>query len=141
MAERPYRIIDRRGIGAAQNSLIEAATTSHKRKSWTNQDKDLHRLLSPTGRRTMLSYSRALYANNPQVFGMLQEQANLAVNTWIPQYYGRNKAWGEQAEEWLWNWHRIMDYLGWPWDFETWAANLGVCPRRVGDVGSIMCKN
>ena len=48
------------------------------------------------------SSSRQLFSQVAILYAAIQQKATYAVgDSWQPQYYGTNKAWGEQAEEWL----------------------------------------
>lgn len=61
-----------------------------------------------------------LYANLPQVkLGINQKASYVAGAAWIPQFAGRDKRWGDKAEAWLWEWMKICDVRGGPYDFRT----------------------
>jgi len=133
----PYKIVDRRGTSVGgRNDLYEPAATSNMREQVRSFDRDIHSLVSSDGRRQMMTTGRWLFANFPSVHGMVLEQANLAVGSWIPQYDGEDKAWGQQAEDWLYEWHKIMDFRGWPYDYSSFAQFQNIATLRCGDIGT-----
>lgn len=138
MAVAPYRITDRRSSTGYVNTLYEAANTNLQRKTPSDLSRDSWRTVTPTGRRQLISFSRWLYSNFPSVHGMLLEQANLAVSSWVPQFWGEDVEWGNKAEEWLINWHNICDYRGWPYDFDTYVRMLVLSPLRCGDIATLL---
>jgi len=121
MASQPYRIIDRRASTGYNNSnnLIEAATQTIDRKASPMLDYDIHRSVSTWGRRTLTTLGRQMFWKYPSLQGSILEQANLAVSSFIPQFSGKDKAWGEQAESALNEWHKVMDVAGWPYDYDS----------------------
>lgn len=140
-----YKTIDRRGINGfpagRTNNLFEAAQRPARRKLHVNLNKDTHQNISETGRSDLLSSGRWLFANHPEVRGMLLEQANLAVGTFLPQFYGADQVWKEEAESVLFEWGRIMDWRGWPHDYDTFVQNLIVSEQRDGDSFVVLVKN
>lgn len=82
----------------------------------------------------MLSVGRYLYANIGAVSGAINEIGTYAVGEgWQPQYLGRNKAWGDRAEGWLFDWFKICDVRGNPYDFTTDLFLTSVSIDRCGD--------
>lgn len=140
MASPAYTINDRRGqsSGWAGDEMIRASRQTYDRRVIQNLGNDFHRNVSAFGRRTLMTLGRWLFWNFPALRGAILEQANLAVSTFLPQYKGRNKAWGEQAEAWLNDWHRIMDVSGWPYDYNTYVQHLIVSPLIDGDVATLL---
>jgi|APGre2960657404_1045060.scaffolds.fasta_scaffold03325_5 capsid protein len=128
----------KRNYYGGQNTLIASATQTPDRKRVLPMDRDIHRNVSSMGRRTMLSLGRWMFWNIPEIKGAILEQANLATSTFIPQYSGRNRAWGERAEAWLKEWHKIMDVAGWPFDYQTYVKFLVVKPLVDGDMATIL---
>ncbi|MDB6021268.1 MAG: hypothetical protein JWQ04_1125 [Pedosphaera sp.] len=144
MAEKPYKIIDRRGTSRTfygNNQLIKAATQTSDRKATPFLDYDTNRNISHVGHRTLRNVGRFIFANFPMVHGALQEQAELSVGTFIPQYLGADKAWGEMAEQALVDWHRILDLRGWPYDGTSFLTNLIIGARRDGDHATLLTEN
>lgn len=146
MAEAPYKVTDRRsssgyvnsGGPGSTNTLIAAAVRTKDRQYVFPQDKDFHRNITHYGRKLLMSLGRWMFWNIPALQGAVLEQANLAVSTFIPQYYGANRAWGDAAEEWLYQWHKIFDVAGPPYDFDTWVYGLVISSIVDGDEGVLL---
>lgn len=142
MAAPPYKINDRRSSSGydsgANNALFQGATQSRDRKWRPNLAQDTKRNISHVGRRTLMTLSRNLFANFPAVEGVILEQANLAVSSFIPQFYGTNKKWGDRAEEWLLNWFEVMNVAGWPHDGASYTNLLIIAALRDGDMGTLL---
>lgn len=139
-ASKPLKIIDKgqqRGY-AGGDLLIQAARQTPDRRRILPMDKDIHRNVSSYGRRTLMSLGRWMFYNIPEIQGAVLEQANLATSTFIPQYVGRNRSWGIQAEAWLKEWHKIMDVTGWPYDYETYVQFNVINPIVDGDIGTLL---
>lgn len=100
-----------------------------------NQDA---RQLVPTGtHQQLVSAGRWLFSNFAPVRGALLEQATYSVQPFVPQYIGRDKEWGAQAEEWLANWHKVLDVQG-QCDFEELLHLALISIKRDGDVGILL---
>lgn len=125
-------------IYGGNNTLIVSATQTEDRKRVLPHDRDIHRLVSNYGRKTLMSLGRWMFWNIPEIKGAILEQANLATSTFIPQYTGRNKSWGIKAEAWLREWHKIMDVGGWPFDYESYVKFLVVKPLVDGDMATLL---
>lgn len=138
-----YRIIDRRNApyGYAGNALIESATQTGERSYVAPADHDIHRTVSNMGRRTLMSLGRSMFWKFPALQGMVLEQANLAVSTFLPQYTGRNKDWGTEAEEKLGEWHKILDIAGWPYDYDSYLQSLVIGPLVEGETATLLTDN
>lgn len=138
MAAKPYRITDRRSsFGyASTDNLIESATQNNSRQTVSQLNYDTHRNISRTGRRTLVSLGRWLFANFPTVQGVIREQADMAIATYVPQYAGRNKRWGVKAEEWLNNWHERMIVSG--LDYYDFCNILIMAAMVDGDLGLLL---
>jgi len=135
MASAPYKIIDRRASAgySSTNRLIEAATQTSDRQLAPVLDYDIHRTVSNYGRRILMNLGRMMFWKHPALQASILEQANLAVSSFLPQYTGRNKAWGAMAETMLGNWHKIMDVAGWPYDFDSYLQSLVIAPLVEGE--------
>lgn len=131
---------DRKGnqIYGSRNRMIGASVQSSDRKTIPPLHYDFHRNISSYGRETLMTLGRWIFWNFPALHGAVLEQANLAVSTFVPQYKGRNKAWGEQAESWLREWYRVMDIAGWPYDRETYVRNQVIAPLVDCDCGTLL---
>lgn len=133
-AVAPYQMTDTRLSYGWANTLIEAATPKDDRESLPLVDYDFHRVITSMGRRTLFSMARTMVWRIPPLWAAIQEQANLATSPFTPRYMGANKAWGEQASEWLANWHQVMCMEGWPYDYETFCELLVTAPIVDGEI-------
>lgn len=124
----------------ANNSLIEAATQNSDRKSAPQLDYDLHRTITNQGRRTLMTLGRYIFWRFPALQGAILEQANVAVSTYIPQFSGKDKEWGKQAEQALADWHGIMDVAGWPYDYDSYLQQLVIAPIVEGENFTLLCE-
>lgn len=139
VATPSYPFIDRRGAPrVSSNRLIQSALQNSDRKAVAPLDNDMWKNVSGLGRRTMMSIGRYLFWNYPILSGAIKEQANFAVSTFIPQFYGENKAWGTQAEEWLLQWYKIMDVRGAPFDYDSFLRHQITHPIIDGDIGILL---
>lgn len=132
---RAYRITDRRGQDV---TIHRAAKADRRRSAPPPASKDSHRFVSGTARITLLEAARDLMANFPALAGAVMEQADLAVGSLIPQYVGEDPTWGMEAEVWLNDWHKIMDFRGAPWDFDSYRQFLVQSPLVDGDIGTLL---
>lgn len=103
---------------------------------------DTNKLLPQGSWRTMTAFARALYSTLGEVRGPILEKANLSVGDgWIPQFTGTDTAWGRKAEVWLWEWMKIADVRGSPYDFHTDLRLASVALDRDGDIGVLLTEN
>jgi capsid protein len=146
MPQAPIKITDRRSSSGyvntyGTNTLITAARQDYGRKLIPMQDKDTCRNVSSFGRRTLMTLGRWLFWNVPAVRGAILEQANLSVSTFIPQFYGEDKAWGKQAESWLMEWDKICDIQGWPYDGDSLRSSMVVQGLVDGELFVLLTQN
>lgn len=80
-----------------------------------------------------MSLGRNMFWRYPALQGAILEQANLSVSSFIPQYVGRNPAWGELAEQTLREWHKVMDVAGWPYDYDSFLQGKVTNPIVDGE--------
>lgn len=142
MAE-PFRILDQFGRTTGSSNLLhDAASPGRERPAAPRVDRDSRQNLSQFGYRQLMAAGRYIYANCPPLKNAIDLQAELAIgNAFLPQYYGRNSAFGERAEELLVEWHKIMDVRGGVYD---WATNLKLwlkSAKRDGDVGILLTES
>jgi hypothetical protein len=131
--------IDRRLLNYPRgNQLIASATQTKDRKTTPLLDYDVHRSVSGLGRRTLLSVGRRLYYDSHAIRGAVKERAEYASSTFLPQYYGRNPAWGVRAEAWLENHDRICDVAGQPYNMRLYRRNLLISLDRDGDMLTVL---
>lgn len=141
---RPFRVIDRRstsGYAASSNTLYSGATQTGDRTAVATLDRDQHRSITSLGRRNIMTLGRHLFANYPAVTGSLLEQAILPTEHWSPQFWGDDKDWGLQAEDWLFEWSKICDIAGWPYDYDTYVMGLILAELRDGDSATLLTEN
>lgn len=120
------------------NRMVRAANISYDRKWTPSLATDFHRNISACGRRALMTIGRWLYWNFPALQGAILEQANLAVSSFIPQSMAADKAWAQKAEDWLYEWHKIMDVAGWPYDYGTFLQCQVIQPMVDGDVFTLL---
>ena len=138
----PYRINDRRSsTGFVNNRLIEAATQTQDRKTVGMLDQDVHKSVTSYGRRVLMTLGRHMFWRYPALQASILEQANLAVGSFIPQFTGKDKAWGELAEDALREWHKIMDVAGHPYDFDSFLQGKVVSPIVDGEDFTLLTEN
>lgn len=142
MSAPAFKINDRRSSSGyvnkywngSTNALFDGLQSNTERKAPPQVDRDTHINLSEVGYRGSIDIGRYISSNYGPVRGAILEQATLSVGgNFIAQYEGPNKAWGAKAEEMLWNWHKICDMRGPPYDFETDLFLSLVSIKRDGD--------
>jgi capsid protein len=85
-----------------------------------------------------VTIGRWLYHNSPELRGAVREMADLAASSYIPQFYGSDKVWGNKAEEWLYEHDKICDVRGWPYNMATYRRNLVLAVLRDCDLGTLL---
>jgi len=79
--------------------------------------KDLLRRLK---HKELLNSTRHLYNAFPAIPGAIDDIANHAIGeAWQPQYRGKDEAFGERAESWLYEWCKIADVRGFPYSLSN----------------------
>ncbi len=127
-------------LSAAASSLFQGGSMSDERRTIPiSHSGPLKRQLSTGTWKQMLANARFLYANSGAISGAIHERAFYAVGSaWIPQYAGLNAKWGDQAEAWLWEWMKICDVRGKPFDFRTNLALTSISLDRDADSLTIL---
>lgn len=150
MSAAPVQLYGPSGKGTARgylqfsgqnNSLFQAATQTQDRKRVAQLDYDVHRTVTNMGRRTMLSLGRKTYVDHRSIGKAIEEKAELASATFLPQYYGANTAWGERAEAWLENHDRVCDVAGPPYNMRTYRRLLLTSLVYDGDALTVLVKS
>jgi len=140
--QKSYRVNDRRSSTGysrpASNGLYKAATQTGERKFQYPLDRDTHCNVSDFGRRTLMTLGRYLYGNMPTIAGAIEEQAALAAEVFIPQFWGEDRAWGDAAESALIEWSKICDMAGENYDFDTYLEQLSIAALRDGDMATLL---
>ena len=114
MAAAPIKLLDAYGrpYNQSGNKLHDAARWDRSRPYVQSQAHDYSNIAG-AGQRTLMTLGRYLYANVPPLQNAVNTIANTAIgNSFIPQFYGADKAWGEQAESLLFEWHKICVISG-----------------------------
>ena len=125
MAAKPLTFLEKKwASSSSNNSLVKAATQNTDRQAVTMADHDTHRNVSNFGRRTLMTLGRFLYWNCPPIRAAVDEIARLSVSSFIPQFYGKDKAFGKQAEEFLYESDKFLDVRGWPYNRAHYLQNL-----------------
>ena len=135
MAKPPLTFLERKWAHGGSNQLVKASTQNDQRYQVPDLGQDTHRNISRLGRETLMWIGRYLYWNCDVLRGAIDEIARLAVGSYIPQYYGRNRAWGDQAEGWLYENDKFCDLRGWPYTMDHLDHNLVVQCIVDGDMG------
>ncbi len=127
--------------GFTSNRLIEGATQTNDRKRLPMLDRDIHRNITPMGRRTLMTLGNWLYWNVSAVRGAVNEMAELAARNYIAQFEGEDQAWGTQVENWLYEHDKICDVRGWPFNMATYRMNLVRETIVKGGMGTLLTQN
>lgn len=131
-----HRILDHRGKPAAYK-LYEGSiqgTPFRRSQIFSTYATDTKKQVGAGDWKQLLSIGRYYYANIGAVAGAVNERATYSVGEgWAPQYLGRNKKWGDRAEEWLNTWFSICDVRGTPYDLATDLFLTSVSIDRCGD--------
>jgi len=94
--------------------------------------------VNPTDRAVMVSASRKLYANLGPVKGAVDGKALYAIGrSWLPRFYGADKAWGDDARAWLLDeFYPLADISG--NDFQTALFLASVAVDTEGDCAGLL---
>jgi len=148
MAERPYRINDRRGVSTWGDQFrypvthhVDAARESIQRERFTDANRDASALLNPTDRKRMLTVGRTLYARDPVIQGCLNQMADLAAAVVEPQSEAKDEGWAESAEWWLYDNDRWIDVRGGPYTMSSIDRLIVLSCYRDGDIGVLLTEN
>jgi capsid protein len=126
---------------SAASVIFNGGSTTTRQIPRTSILRDTKRDLNAGEWRNMTSYARQLYAQMGEIRGAIKEKATYVVgDAWIPQFYGTDKAWGAKAEAWLWEWMKICDVRGYPFDFRKGLELASIAIDRCGDVGCILVR-
>lgn len=137
----PLTFLEKKWGSIGSNTLITGATQTTDRKTVQMVDSDIQRTITPYGRRTLLTLGRHLYWNCSAVRGTINEMADLAVQSYIPQFEGADQAWGSMVEEWMYEHDKICDVRGWPFNMSTYRRNLVRGVLVDGDMATMLTRN
>lgn len=140
-----YRVIDRRGVRqtprtasvVGNNNLYPAATPTTDRRSVPDLDYDAYNLVTPEGRRNLLTAGRRLMASNSVVRAAVNDMVRLSASSYQMHFYTQDAAWNNQAEELLRNHDLICDSRGQGYTMRTITEFLVKGPTVDGDIGII----
>jgi len=139
MAVAPYRIIEKRSSHGATNNLYEVATPNGERKDPPDLHHDTQKNVSDYGRRAMVNLCKKMFVDIPALKGMVLEQANLSVSSFLPQWYGTDKTWRKMAESWIQDeWLKICDVRGEPYDGDSYLDLHVIGELRDGDFATLL---
>lgn len=143
MSEAPYKIRDRRGISAGWGRTDFFDASSQRNAERTNRvpnylDQDGSRLVGQQSRTALMKIARYLCANFPQVRNAVAEMATYTTSSFLPQFEGADKAWGEQAEALLREHDRILDIRGGQWSRDHWLRGMVAGAIRDGDCATLL---
>lgn len=92
--------------------------------------------------KVVLSSSRKLWANFGVLKGATAAIAKQSVGrSWEPEFLGQDKAWGEQATEFLQSWYQNCDVRGENYDFKTSLYLDSIALDRDGDFGVLLTES
>lgn len=128
-------ILDQYGNPAyAERKFIAASQQYTRERPWQPISlDDIQKLIPAHDRKVLVSASRRIYANMSEIQGVLTQQAFYSVGrAYLPQFEGKDKAWGDVATDWLQSqWYPIADVMG--HDFRQMLYNLVLAYRRDGE--------
>lgn len=128
-------------LKSATSIVFNGATTTTAQRSRSNILRDTKRELNPSEWRSMTSFCNQLYAQMGEIKGAIREKATYVVgDAWHPQFYGKDKAFGEQLEAFLWEWMKIADVRGYPYSFQKGLELSSIAMDRSGDIGVILVR-
>lgn len=142
---KAYRIIDRRGSGsqparrflAQTNNLYPAATPNTDRRSVPSLDYDGYNLVTPTGRKNLLTSGRRLMASNSVVRGAVNDMVRLSASNYRLHFFTSDDDWNKAAEDLILGHDMICDSRGPGYSMRTITEFLAKGPTVDGDVGVI----
>lgn len=124
------------------NELFSAATQTRKRRLVPRLDRDYHHNVSEWGWREMLSAARYICGRFGPVRGAIRQMASYAIgSSYNVQYWGENKAWGEQMEYEVGEWDKICDVRGPNVDFRKGLVLDLISIIRDGDTLGLLTES
>lgn len=149
MSIQPVQLYGPRGGTARQavtfrttaNQLFQTASHSQDRRKIPALDYDIHRTVTNLGRRNMMTLGRKIFSDFRAIGAAVEEKAELASSTFLPQFWGEDKQWGMTAEAWLENHDKICDVAGPPYDMRNYRRLLLISVIRDGDMLTALVKS
>lgn len=127
---------DRLMFAGAGSGLYETTALGEGQRPRSLLLQDTRRSVDQYTWRKLLAYARQLHSNSGEVRGPVLERAMLAnAGGWMPRHMGKltPKRVRSQYEEWGWNWMRVADIRGQPYDFWTDLFLASVMIDRDGE--------
>lgn len=118
--------------------LFDGAYPTDEQKSRPMIPGDTRRALIRQVWRNLLGISRYLYSNVGTLRSAVRDKATLAtVDGWQFQYYGEDKQWRKESEKWVYDWLKICDIRGKPFNFWQDLFICSIAQDRDGDYGIV----
>jgi hypothetical protein len=137
MAERPFKVTDRRGVQSsywdASFSEPVARRFDGQRRQIDNFNKDASSLTGPYSRSVLMSMGRYLFQNVTPLRNALSEMGLFASSGIQIQFDGEDAEWGRTAEAWLYSHDWICDVRGTPYSMQSLRELLVLSYLRDGD--------
>jgi len=134
---RPVQTVDPNRQSVGNNKMLLTAQSRSGRSASPWIDHDTHQNVTRDGRRKVMVKGRWLAQNFPSLTGAILEQSDMACGTWVPEFQGEDKDWGERATEWLLEWEKIMDVTG-TLDGDGYRDQLLASTLIDGELGTIL---
>lgn len=145
MAERPFKVTDRRGFASeywtTQFSEPIVRQYDGQRRRIQNFNADANRLLGSYTRSTLLSMGRWLFQNVTPLRNALSEMSMFASDGILQQFDGEDHEWGRIAESWLYENDRICDVRGTPYTMDSLREMIVLSYLRDGDSFILLTEN
>lgn len=125
-------------IRADDSIFPHSETSSNGMRVRIVQVRDTTAAITQTDWKRQLSLSRQLFGRMGQVSGSIRTKATYAVGSaWVPQFKGKDRAWGKLAEEWLHHWFKRCNVRGQPFTFQQSLRIDSIAIDRDGDQGML----
>lgn len=139
-AERQSLLVDQFGRPMAYTNFFQGGNQLRNgdytpEYAFTPQDTQL--TLPIISWRQLMLAGRFLFANVPIVRGCFLEQANYSFPL-TAQYAGKDKDWGKLAEAWLYEWKKINNVRGAPYDQHTNSRIRMLGYKVDGDIATVL---
>jgi capsid protein len=128
-------------FGGGNNRLIPTAQPTLDRKYTWMLDHDIHRNVTNYGRRVMMTLGRSLYCAYDVVRGAVDEMAQNAAKSFVPEYRGADAEFEDQVHSWIAQHDRVCDIAGWPYNMLLYRELLAKCIFRDGDMGTVFVRD
>lgn len=145
MAVPPLTFLERKWKSSVSmgngDRMIRSSRPQTNRQWQTLIESDTARNVSHHGRKLLATLAKLLYWNFSSVRAAVNDMAQLAAESMVPQFEGADQGWGKAAEDWMFEHDKICCMRGWPYDMRTMCENLIVACVVPGDEGIALIKN